>query len=105
MKKREFLEAIRIMLETGEIKVGSQESEYLEALKKIEKDLREYHKNYIIREIEKPECLHYLEANRESWFDFFEYTDGIEEAEYLREIFEEQQLDKIWKNTHREAIT
>lgn len=101
MTKTEFLEMIRIMIDTREIDLYEGErKECLSIVDDITKMIEDYWKNYIINEIQN-NCDHPSECGYDCWYHFFGDADGEECEEYIRELFTEEECEKIWQESHK----
>lgn len=102
MTQIEFLEMIRIMIDTREIKVyEGQREECLNIMDDINKTLMDYWKDYIIKEIQAKDCCHPSVCGYDNWYSFFSNTDGSETEEYIRALFTEEECENIWQESHR----
>jgi len=102
MKHIEFLEMIKIMVDTGEIDLGNDErTEWLENIREIKKTIMDYWKDYIIKEIQYKDCCHPSDCNYDNWFQFFGDTDSYDLEGYMRELFTEEECEKLWQDSHK----
>lgn len=100
MTKIELLEMIKVMIDTKEIDLcESDRKDSLNTISDIEKCLMEYYKDYIIKEIQTKDCCNAYE-DYDSWYSFFGDSDGSEIEGYMRELFTEEECEKLWQDSH-----
>lgn len=101
MSQIEFLEEIEEIIEKGDINLGTNDA-ILEIIKSIKEDLEIKYNNQIVKDVTNKDCMHFVTAEYDNWYSFLEDAEMDGNYSYwLRELFEEDELEKLWVDSHR----